>query len=501
MATGTDATGVPGGSARGRGAPAATIALLLLAGLAILNALSYALLAANPLPRSDNWRALNGYLGRFIERGFSWLDLFAQSDPGDTNFPLNKAVTLWHTRYWQMDFGVESVVGTFAAIGIVAVIAQCALRLRPTPLSAATLLAWLAMVVLSINSSELYNWPLAAMWFMPLLLACIYIRLPPSASMPVVVAATALLGLLLDEFAYPVVASLLIATWLVPAATPGPRVGRFAAAAVAGLLVARMSYAAINAFAPQEVLLAPPTTRSITALASAEAWKAAAWPLADSLLHVDHARRLAGAQAVWLQVVIAAGLGLAHLGFWWRIVQRRAQAHAGPVVRMAAAIMLLFYATALGIVMQRVPAFGYDYLHQPRYVAFYQLNLAALGIMGWIEASECSGKLRRSLVPVAAAALIAMCALQWHVAGQAWDDYGRGYGSRYLQSMAGQMGQLARDPDAAIKCVPLLTVCGFPEAPRRRVIGLLAGHGLSVFSPQFQARHRLVPAPVRDDGR
>jgi hypothetical protein len=41
------------------------------------------------------------------------------------------------------------------------------------------------------------------------------------------------------------------------------------------------------------------------------------------------------------------------------------------------------------------------------------------------------------------------------------------------------------------KCLPLVTVCNYPEQKRQQLIGVLQAHRLNVFSPEFQRANRM----------
>ena len=151
------------------------------------------------------------------------------------------------------------------------------------------------------------------------------------------------------------------------------------------------------------------------------------------------------------------------------------------------------------IVLQRVPEFGFDYLHQPRYTLFYQLHLAALAVLLYrnhetAKAAAIAGgkasehKLRAALL---AATVLLAALLQHRLSTLAWEQ--SKYLSTYLAGAARTMGEIARNPHREGACADILTVCQFPPAKRRELLDRLVRYRLNVFSPEFQAFHLLYP--------
>lgn len=463
----------------------------LIAAAAIVNAYSYTLVASVPLIRSDGWRYLSGYLGRFLENGFNWVDVFRQDLPADTNQPLQKLFLFFHTRYFGMDFRLDAVLGILAGIALVVSLVMLAAGGGPRRWGAREfgLLAVLALTQLSLNSTELYTWPLATEWFVPLLLAVLYAGvMARRGEAPVVaIAATFAVGMLVDEFAYPVVIAVVLAAALAWRASD--RLVRFAVPSIIGLGLSRFVYLVFNLGV---VPIIEPMPRSAAPLLSAEVWKAGAVPLADSVLVPANVQTLAGGGASIATVAVVVLLAAAHLLFWWRIV--RADVVQPRLTVIAATVMLLCYGLVLGVVIQRVPTLGFDYLHQPRYVMFYQLQLAALALLAYREWPALVRA--RVAAPAFGAVLLVLVALQCSVSMLAWKQVK--YVSAYVERTAAAMGALAADPNANPECTDIMTVCRMPAARRAELIGRLQRYRMNLFSPDFQAFHRLYPRVPAD---
>ena len=258
-----------------------------------------------------------------------------------------------------------------------------------------------------------------------------------------------------------------------------------------GIVLSRLVYWYFNRGVPP-LTGAPPL--SAAGFFSSEVWKAGVIPLSDSVIHDDTLRMLFGTRSGMVSALIALALGLAHIGFWVLVLRRRHAEGAGGarLTVLAVAIMLVCYALVAGIVLQRVPAFGFDYLHQPRYVMFYQLQLAALVLVGYREVQH-RPDWRPAGVAVFLAFGLAYAFLQWKLSVIAWGQ--EKYVSSYLEGTARAMGQLAADPYATIECTDIMTVCQYPPAKRAELIGRLQRYRMNLFSPDFQTFHRLHPEP------
>ncbi|MDQ3228973.1 MAG: hypothetical protein M3Q13_04470 [Pseudomonadota bacterium] len=482
--------------------------LVLLLGLTALamalNAWTYSYANGVPLVQADAWVFLDTYVRKYLEGNFGWKDIFLQAYSTDTNLPLHKLVLLFHINHFHMDFKVEGLIGVVAAMALVMVlvVAAAGVRLSRWRLASFALLAWLAMVTLSLNSSNVYSWPLATMWFLNLLIVALYlVYMAKSGVGPGrALAVTLLLGLLLDEVAMITVLAAVAA--LLIQRDPRPLRDRLlqGGGAVAGLLIVRGAYwwfYAAHGIGDQPTTGTAGFLHNLVAVVTSEGVRLALVPLGDSLIHQSVLDFWFPARAGALATVIGVVLLCAHLWFWWRVVRSREElpAEAVRTRRVAIALMLFFYGTVAGLALQRIPEFGIGYLHQPRYVIFYQLNLAALGLLAYAE--FCRWIPRNDERRLAGApfliVLVALGVLQWHLSLRSWDE--TKYRSAWFEGAGRIMGQLAARPDAQLQCTPELPVCDYPVAKRRELMFLLQNYQLNIFNPDFQAFHRLRPFP------
>lgn len=483
--------------------------LLGLTALAMaLNAWTYSYAAGIPLVQADAWVFLDTYVRKYLEGNFGFRDFFLQAHSSDTNLPLHKLVMLWHINHFHMDFKVEGLIGVASGIALVVLLTVAAAGLNPARwrLAGFGLLAWLAMVTLSLNSSNVYTWPLATMWFLNLLLVSGYLvyMARPVVGPKAALAATLVLGLLLDEVALITVVAAVAALVIQRDARPSRERLLQGAGAVVGLLIVRGLYWWMNTAhgVLPEATSTPGLLQNLINLVWSQGLQLVLIPLSDSLVHQSALQAWYPLRHEVIGNLIGGALALAHVWFWWQVFRARGVLPANIIRsrRVAIALMLFFYGSVAGIALQRIPVFGIEYLHQPRYVIFYQLNLAALGLMAYSALNgrpaaldPGPGRSRQWAGGLLMVVVLGLGFLQWHLSQRSWVH--AKYLSVFVEGTAATMGQLAADPGAQIPCADILTVCDFPTAKRRELMYLLQNYQLNIFNPDFQAFYRLRPTP------
>ncbi len=465
-----------------------------------LNALLFTWAAAIPLPVSDAWYFLTAFVAPALDGTLGLEHFFVQRDGGDHAQPLQKLVLLAHLHAADLDFRVEAMVGVLAGIGACALLAALVLRRASTAREhriAALGAGMVGLVGLSLNATGIYTWPLVTMVWMLVLVALGYWVLMSgparhsAAGLGIAWLASFAMAMLLDEMAILVVIALVLAR-LVYAGRSAINAAALweTVAVVLGLVMARMAIAAISPVAAAETGLLQP------AMARMDSWAAVVTlvggPLADALVHVSYRPPgpIANVVSHALMVLAAA----AHAAYWWRVLVTRAfPARATSIVSIA--LMLFFYATVAGILLSRVAYFGVDYVHQPRYVLFYQL-----GVVAWIlmfmapRAAPAPGKtaIGRGVELASMGLFACLLGLQVWLSTLAWQSVP--FLVAYTRDAAGMMEDLVSRPQSLPShgCSDILTVCASPPAVRSSILAILVDHKLNLFSAKFRARHGLV---------
>lgn len=462
---------------------------------ALTNAMLFTYDAAIPLVISDAWYYLDVFVRKALDGTIDFADLFVKRGPQDHSLPLHKLVLLANVHWFGLDFTLDSFVGLFFAFGFLLLLYRvlCAgsdgFRNNPVALLA---YATICAVYLSLNSNAIFEWPLLTLgfsvqfFFLLLFVASWhavrhgrYIAVGTSATLALVIA---------DGGGIIAVIAAGLGVILLAARGEDKSRASIVIVILAGLAV--LYRIAIGVISPW-----PSTGNSAKALLDILARPAIfldilTWlriALSDSVVHALNLEQRFGAEIKIYQVVISCSVALGHVWFWWQAIRRT------PTIVWSVAIctMLLFYGLLAGIIITRIPEFGNDYLHQPRYVIFYQLNVIALMMMGVATLSESSSDSRINLSRVAVVlASIILLLVQVQVSKYGWQR--EPFREKYVEQLALQMGELARDPDnPPHSCLPHITICRQPAEKRRELMGILRENKLNVFSPEFRARHEL----------
>lgn len=465
------------------------------------NALLYSLAAATPLIQADGWYFLESFLSRYFDGTLGVLDLFMQRGGTDHAQPLQKLVLLFHTRYFDMDFRVEGFIGVLFGILWCTIIAR-ELRSTSNALTGQRIAAGLGIVLvfalgLSLNSSNIFTWPLVTLGYIALLLSTAYFLFVlkgwgRSHPLPILLATTAL-GLCIDSQAIVALIAMLLA--LTPLQAPNRRTAKLqAAAAAAGLVIARLCLWLIARHADVPGSSGPSSRSFLSMLSEPGVISGLLTPFSDSLIHVEHLVRLYPDDHSRVMAVCAAVVAALHLWFWARIFRAIRRAQYGNSAALAVFLMLSGYGLTAAIIIGRVPMFDWNYLHQPRYVMTYQVTLVAIAVMlqdalRTAPITSVKGKLAVSLIVSVVAALLFV---QVPLSRQAWGL--PHYLTPYWQNAALVMQRVAQAPKAAVgQCPDIMTVCEYSPERREQLMRMLVDHQLNVFSPNFQMRNRIYP--------
>lgn len=477
------------------------------------NALLYASKAANPLIVADGWSFLDTVVHKAADGHFALGDLFVKRGALDHSQPLRKLILLFHYRYFDLDFGIEALIGVFAAfinIGLFWLMVRPDDQRQPRHrvLMLSTFVA-LAAVYLSLNAPVTFNWPLLTLSYTSHFFVLVFLwiawrsyRQPDWKHM----AALALTALLMDVVADDTgLIATIAAVMSVALYAARERRGMASLRAAAAMLAGYGGYMVVRA------LLAPPLAggnanlnvgvgKLVTGLLNHTdgLLGAIGIPLVASVAHRVQLRALLGVDSTWVEILIAVLVVAAHGWFWWKAWRGKANLPAFASV----GLMLLFYGLVAGMLLARVSLNGVAYLWQPRYVLIYEWNLVALLLMALAQLDTVDATARPDAAMVARSGAIGRAVLACAVAGllllqlplthASWA--GLKYVSAYQQRMAAQLGEIAHDPSQQPHaCAPMLVVCRYGAQRRSDTIRFLQGHRLSVFSPAFRARNRLYP--------
>ena len=464
-----------------------------LVALLVANAAVYVRAVAWPLIASDNWNHVHPLLRDLAEGELGLANFFVQRAGVDHAQPLMKLVMAANARWFGLDFMLEGLLGiAFAALAL-AVLYRLAVADAPgAPRPFAFRIGFVAVagVLLSLNSTFIYTYPMVTMWFALyafafLMALAAWRALRGGRRWPVALAAF-VLGVVADDSAYLYCAALALALLLQAARERSLRQAlRLLLPVAIGLLASRIVYGLYGTTSGTTLaVFNRPLPERIASLAALwpEAWQWFAIPASSGLLGEESLRTMAGPHAATVRHLLAGALLVGHAWFWWSALRLR----PGSTWFAAVLLMLMFYAHVAAILMVRVSALGTAYLDQPRYVSFYQFGIAALLLMAMARVGDAPAPRARRALAVAAGAVLA---LQLVVSGYAREQQPGIQGSHVRMAM--DLALVARDPAGPVPadCFPGMDICVLPPERRVELVRVLRDSRLQLFSDQYLRRH------------
>lgn len=478
--------------------------MLFLALVAVVcgNAILFSLAAATPLIQADGWYFLEHFLPRYFDGSLTFADMFMQRGGTDHSQPLQKLVLLFHTRYFDMDFRVEGVIGVL--FGVLWCLAVAREMRSERSLSLARNLGSYAGILLvfalglSLNSTNIFTWPLVTLGYLALLLSTLYFSFAMTSwgrrRSLVVLLVTMSLSLCIDSQAIVVVIAMSLA--LAPLRTQSRRDSwRQLLAALSGLLLARgLLWWLARQSGGFEAPVGARGRPVLTVLSEPGALQGLLAPFSDSLVHLEHLVKYFPTTYSKMMLVCAVVVASLHIWFWIRAFLAWRNDRYSRTVAMAVFLMLLTYGMTAAIIIGRVPMFDWNYLHQPRYVLTYQVSLVAIAMMLQVTIREARiPSLWHAIEPSAIVLVIgALMTSQVKLAREAWIL--PHYLTSYWQNAAMSMQSLANNPRAdASECPDIMSVCEYSPERREQLMTTLTQRQLNIFSPRFQMRNRIYP--------
>lgn len=473
------------------------VAAVLVAALA--NALLFTMRVANPVITEDAWYFLNAFVQKDLNGQLTARDFFIKREPADHSQPVHKVITLINARSFELDFWFEGMLGAGALGFCVLILIRMARAgvVEPVTLPEAAILALMPLAAMSLNSHEIYAWPLVTLFYVvfPTALLMLWVA-ARRRSLLALAGATALCLISMDG------GGVLVAVALVGAlvgerfrgaswSDVAPRMAVLAATVVTYKLL----YAALGPVVPPaQMSVAESMTKLMAELSQSPKWLFV--PAAASLVHADHLADWFGGSARAPSLVLGGVVLVAH-GWFWRSVLKTPAGQATTLI--ASALMLLMYGTVAGVVVGRVPLFGSGYLWSHRYVVFYQLGTVALA-MQWLVSRRQGGVTSQNFMHrfAPAGVLALMLLLQAALSRDAWKHAANI--RHYSNSLAENVFCMAAHPEAEqVTCLPNHQVCGWAPDVRRALVNVLKERHLNVFSSAVQARHSLAPSAETPD--
>lgn len=500
--------------------PLQTLLLGILLAVICLNVLQFTTTSANPLIISDDWHAVDAVVSKIPAGDFQVVDLFTKRGALDHSQPLRKAILVFHYRYFDLDFGVEALIGVLFAFVNLALFWALARSTdgegRRITWAGMLGFAALAAVYLSLNAEIVFGWPLLTLaytshTFILVAVVAAWYALSSShrARLPLLFGAALTMDMVTDDTG--LVVSLAILLALAIEALRGSSRTRLLQVAGTVILAAAVYNIGYMWLVPK---LVDPAAGKAAGLATSiarlwgqapDAWQWVVTPLSSSLADRLQLREMlgSGSQTVPLEIMLAVLVLVGHAWFWWAALRGRRNRAAF----VATCLMLMFYGLLAAMLLARVSVRDVSYLLQPRYVIIYMWNVVALLLMAIGQVGDAPATGATRALPLATSAkprvaagplvlsvvAVALLLLQVPLSLTSW--HRTAYTRIFQQRMALQVSGLLEHPAAPTgPCMPQLVVCRFPQEQRERVLRFIKSHRLNLYSRKFQIRNRLYPA-------
>ncbi len=467
--------------------------------LLVVFVLAFVWAAASPVVKGDDWYYADTLIKHFQDGNMGVLDFFGKRI-GDNSQPINRLILLAVTAWFQMDLTLQGMLGVLIALACAVSLSWFALRAWP----ATGKIVWARVLLpigftaifLSLNPVGLFGWPLVTtLTFMGTLGAIVYIYAVAGMAKPWtwawVMPAALVTLVLLDTFG--ILAVMATIVLFIHRAFSGPKDGRvhtIAAASAAFVALAAYQYGYRHITGIQSTPLTGDNIAAAMGYFSVhlgEAWKTAVIPFAISVY-----QPLGEPGHTWQVLIpLAVLVWCGHVWFWREYLRNSGH----RLAFLGGGLMLYFYATVAGMLLDRVPRNDFDYLFQPRYVAFYELQLAAMLLMAVVILSR---KPAREMVgTVVVVSISMMLVLNVYFEGRAWSSvkYMRAFDAHLIQQINELAADPARLPD---NCNPQITPCRWPLDKRVEVLQVLRQGDLNVFSPELRQRHGYAWIDIKD---
>lgn len=454
----------------------------------------YILATTNPVVMSDGWYFVDAWLIPWQDGSFGLADLWAKRH-GNHAQPFAALLFLANAHWLGLDMAAETVVAIAFAATFCVLLDRVARRdAHALPRTTrAWFLAAIVCIVFSINANDKIAWSIVGLFYLGHCLGLLFLCVVANqreALQPVALFAAALgLCVAIDTTGLLwCAASIACLVATLPRATPTERRRHLASIGLVALALAVYLPAYRWLAPPADGPEMPPIASALSSLAAqaGESWKALL-PFGAAYARSERLALLLGDGPARVATFALVALGVVCHVWMWR---QAFVARANRGVFLACGLALYAYGTIAGILLQRVPLQGWDYLLQPRYGVFYDFLVLA-PMLAWAcrpSPAQASDRRARLVGPAVFLLLPCVLALGWMRIGRIETPWIQAYN----EDIARDTWALVLDPETLPEdCNPFVSICGWDLATRRRLVAALADHELNLASRTFRERHDL----------
>lgn len=464
----------------------------------LLNILYLISVAASPIVNEDGWYFLASQIHPWVDRGFTWTDIFIKRGLTDHAQPLHRLALFFNYKLFNLDFRYEALAGFLGVLSAVFLFLSLFVKRfigqsLAWPSAGSFVLA--ILIFTSLNSRELYSWSLVtfsyASLFLTFLLPLLAWRFLNYQLNIASIIFTALIFVLVGDTAS-IISWLSLTVSIVLVSISDREINRMRVLLwiMSSALIVAVYFLIVNINFIGGNIAGSATSNKLDLLSINFYLELVRVVFSSSLVHAEH---LVGAGKYqyllsWLIAVPVLFFYLHH--FFALVFKNRRQTSVDFFVTF-----ILVYATfsVAAIVVGRVPQYGVDYLHQPRYVLVYQLIPFALMMkycfLPSVEKSHVI--IHKTIVLIG---LPVMLCAQFYFSANAHAAVP--WISKWLDGQSKAITNYVNHPDLpAGNCTNFSsTICNFSEPERNELLNLLIKNRLNIFNHEFQWKYRIFPS-------
>ena len=460
--------------------------------LITINLIAYTFNTANPYLKSDGWYFLSQFLIPWYENGFNLTDIFVLRGHGDHGHPLHRILLYLNAQIFDLDFRLEAIFGILFLILICWMLIEHFRRNVynfTEDFTTTFFLICLILIVTSFNSTTVYTWSLVTLGYMIVFLNVVffillskYLNSKKYKKLDIKLLLMGIATLLIGDDSGSLVVGIAATSLLVVALLKCSR----NIATMSGLLVVIIILYQCFKLVAYHYLNDTGATDSFSNFFIfmlqniKDLPNIFLVPFANGLMNETHLKE------IFVAPEIASGiLGyvviLMHIFCWIYFIKNRLYNKS----YLPLFLMLYSYALIAGIIVYRVPDFGINYLHSPRYFSSYQIGFwgMILGmIMIYIHKMETTNIKQKSIFVGVFTILLLMHI--WYI-DKAWNH--QVYIKKYNENEANRMLYLAGEQALDMPCKKdsRVRICTMNPQERDRVLNFLKENKLNVFSERI----------------
>ncbi len=471
-------------------------AILAIALICSLNVLYFLGQSSSPHIRDDAWYLLENFISKWIESGFDFSDLFVKRQLTDHAQPIYKIILFLNLKLLALDFRVEAIIGYLAlaciAVFLVATWRRC-INFSEAKISSKLMLLCAILMLFTLNSTEIYTWPLVTFGYVYLLGALIIAQLifhylNEGGVVKAIVLVVLILALIGDSASVLVVTSIVTTLLIYMIHSDLTFRLRSKYLIISLLIVLAIGFIVINwkflGFGSTTDLA---RTSQYDLSSFVTIMEVIRIVLSSAILNGSYVAGF-GSMGYAITVVFAVVMFVLIGRHFYMVLFNRWSDFRQHFIQSF--ILIYAFVSITAIVIGRVPDYGVNYLHQPRYFIIYMLLPVAIFMDYAVELQNDSYRFRliSKVLP-----LITLLVLVMQVYVSVNAHRSTPYISRFWNKQIEEFNwNILNVEGLPRECnVYNSSYCGYSVEKRMKLFGVLADNKLNIFNDNFQWRYRM----------